>query len=77
MGDDKTPLASPKRVHDILYVTLGVKPPPSWRSGGGGGDRGPRGGASKRAALGPTDTASLHELLAASGDASLQEVVRV
>ncbi|CAM9611068.1 unnamed protein product, partial [Ectocarpus sp. 8 AP-2014] len=49
--DDKTALASPKRIHDMLYVTLGVKPPPSWTSGRGSGAGGR--GASKRASLGP------------------------
>ena len=67
--DEKTALASPKRVHDMLYATLGVKPPPSWKSGrsggGGGGAAGAR-GASKRASLGPTDTNSLQELLRVS-----------
>ncbi|CAM9666820.1 unnamed protein product [Scytosiphon promiscuus] len=31
-ADDKTALASPKRVHDMLYATLGVNPPSSWRA---------------------------------------------
>lgn len=64
--DEKTALASPKRVHDMLYATLGVKPPPSWMSGRGGGGR----GASKRASLGPTDTNSLQELLKVSAIAA-------
>lgn len=68
--DDKTALASPKRIHDMLYSTLGVTPPPSWNSSGGGGG----GGASKRASLGPTDTTSLQELLKGSGNAALKEV---
>lgn len=71
--DEKTALASPKRVHDMLYATLGIKPPPSWKSGrgggGGGGGAGAR-GASKRASLGPTDTNSLQELLRVSAAAA-------
>lgn len=73
--DDKSILASPKRVHDMLYITLGVSPPPSWKSGGGDSRRvPPSGGATKRANLGPTDTNSLQELLIGSGDAGLDEV---
>lgn len=52
----------------MLYVTLGVKPPPSWTSGRGSGAGG--GGASKRASLGPTDTSSLQELLKVSAVAA-------
>ncbi|CAM9111170.1 unnamed protein product [Pylaiella littoralis] len=69
--DEKTALASPKRVHDMLYATLGVKPPPSWMSGRGGGGR----GASKRASLGPTDTNSLQELLRVSAIAAASSAV--
>ena len=70
VADDKTVLASPTRIHDMLYNTLGIAPPPSWNSSGGGGGR----GASKRASLGPTDTTSLQELLKGSGAAALSEV---
>lgn len=87
--EDKTILASSKRVHDMLYRSLQVKPPPSWqrqvdRSSSSSiamidgdfpvlpGSRG--GGYSKQAKLGPTDTASLVEILAVTGPAGPNEV---
>ena len=56
---------------------MGVKPPPSWRSSGGGDGRHvvpPRGGTSKRVSLGPTDTGSLQELLEVAGTEAPAEV---
>lgn len=80
-------LASSRRVHDMLYRTLGVPPPPSWKkrlgsastSGVLGGrpdpsESGSRRRASKRAELGPTDTNSLQEMLACSGPHGPHEV---
>lgn len=75
--EDKTVLASSKRVHDMLYVSLKFKPPPSWKKhlgssstalgGNSSGFPAARRGNSKQAKLGPTDTASLEELLSLSG----------
>lgn len=80
-------LASSKRIHNMLFLTLGATPPPSWKRRLGsaaatalGDDRpdpkrpGSRRGASKQAELGPTDTASLQEMLACSGSGQRLEV---
>lgn len=85
-----TVLASSKRVHDMIYLTLGVSPPTSWKKrigpaapasgieegsyGDSSSGSGSRRGASKRADLGPTDTASLQEILASSGTTGPPEV---
>ncbi|CAM9101401.1 unnamed protein product [Discosporangium mesarthrocarpum] len=55
-------LNSSNRVHDTIYVTLGLKPPVSWAQRGMSVGGRPR--ARKQAQLGPTDTASLKEMLA-------------
>lgn len=67
-------LASRVRLHDTVYTSLKVEPPPSWKqqlarnSAGGGATCGRY---SKRARLGPTDTASLQEILAVAGPSGL------
>lgn len=71
---DTNILASRVRLHDTVYTSLKVAPPPSWKQQLGrnsaGGDT-TCGRYSKRAQLGPTDTASLQEILAVAGPSGL------
>lgn len=81
--EDKTILASSKRLHDMLYLSLQFKPPPSWKkhlssssttvAGSSSGFPTARGGNSKQAKLGPTDTASLEEMLSLSSPSGPKE----
>ncbi|CAM9355747.1 unnamed protein product [Choristocarpus tenellus] len=69
-------LSSSKQVHDTIYLTLRLPPPPTWTGQGGGRtatggigacakeQMGTRRGGKKQALIGPTDTTSLEALLA-------------